>query len=236
MIERPRQVAITDQRNYPTRLAAISDPPAEIWLRGPGVNDQFLHLASIGSREVNPEQLKQLADFLTQLFQAYYDLAQVPLVIVSGLAKGVDGQSHQSAIDASWPTVGVLPTPIDRMYPPENLHLALAMILSQQPGNAVISLSGPVGNTNTPYDKNPLGRNRVTAGLSDAVLASGVNRIRSGTIHTIGRARAEHRPIFFLAGTVSLTVKNALLGPTYQATEVDDPHKFAEMLMKIKKG
>lgn len=213
---------------YPKLLKKIKSPPKTLWVRGAGINNDLFHLASIGSRVVEAEALNTLTTFLENVCIAYSDAAQASLVIVSGLAKGVDRVSHEVGL-ANANTVGVLPTAINRMDPPDNLDIAQAMLLEHQRGTAIVSEYAPVlDGYRSP--RNPLARNRITVGMSSAILVSGVSREASGSMKAVMHAHQEHRPIYFLSGTVSQSVKSLLVG-VYGAKEVKDAESFVESLI-----
>lgn len=226
-----RNVTPTD-KEYPARLAGIKQPPTSLWVRGSGIVPELFHLASIGSREVPPEILSHLAVFLEKVCVAYQDTAQTPLVIVSGLALGVDAQSHRVALN-NVHTVGVLPTSINRMDPPANLSIAQQMLQVRQPGTAIVSEYPPIPDDQKSIRK-PLVRNRITVGLSQAVLISGVSRELSGSMSAANHALHEKRPIYILEGTLSTNVRKLLMG-VYKAQEVSEPQQFVDALMSLQK-
>ena len=115
-------------------------------------------------------------------YEAAYEAARAGAVVVSGLAYGIDSVAHRAALDAGGVTVAVLGTPIDRIYPAAHKGLAREIV---EKGGAVVSEYGP--------DDLPLGlsdvkarflaRNRIIAGLSDAVLVAEAAD-HSGTLNT----------------------------------------------------
>lgn len=213
---------------YPKLLKTIQSPPPKLWVRGAGIDNSLLHLASVGSRKVSSETLAQLSTFLEQVCRVYADVSQTSLVIVSGLALGVDRVSHEVGL-ANAHTVGVLPTAINRMDPPQNLYLAQEMLQERQRGTAIVSEHAPVlDGYKSP--RTPLARNRITVGMSAALLVSGVSREVSGSMKTVVRAQDEKRPIYFLSGTVTPNIKRLLLG-VYNAKEVDNAERFVELLV-----
>lgn len=228
--EEIRAVSLQDAE-YPRLLKTIQKPPEPLWVRGPGIDNDLFHLASIGSRFVDQETIKTLTAFLEKVCLTYSDVAQTPLVIVSGLAYGIDAASHEMGLMHAH-TVGVLPTAINRMDPPKNLYLAQQILDERQPGSAIVSEYAPVQDDQR-SPRNPLARNRITLGMSKALLVSGVSDEVSGSMATVNRARDEKRPIYFLAGTVSERIKTLLLG-IYKAHEVQNPEQFVEQLVSLK--
>lgn len=223
---------ITQQAaEYPTLLKNTRRAPQALWVRGAGVNNDLFHLASIGSRVVEAEALAELAKFLGHVCRVYRDVAQSPLVIVSGLALGVDTQSHKTALESTH-TVGVLPTPINRMSPYQSITIAQEMLTQKERGTAIISEYGPV-EPDQSYNKYPKERNRIISGMSRALLVSGVSRENSGSINTVNHAYSEARSIFFLANTVTANIQR-LLTLVYRAKEVSDPQQFVDTLLELK--
>ena len=101
--------------SYPTLLQEIFDPPDHLYVDGripPGPM-----IAVVGSRRATPYGLRT-AQRLAR------DLSKVGVVVVSGLARGIDAAAHRGALQGPTPTVAVLATGIDRIYPPEHAELA----------------------------------------------------------------------------------------------------------------
>lgn len=119
-------------------------------------------------------------------YRAAYEAAKAGAVVVSGLAYGIDSVAHRAALDAGGITIAVLGTPITEIYPRNHMKLAQEII---EKGGAIISEYGP--------DDKPLGRsdlkarflarNRIIAGLSDAVLVVEAAD-HSGTLNTATHA------------------------------------------------
>lgn len=130
-------------------------------------------------------------------FRAAYELAKRGVVIVSGLAYGIDGIAHRGALAAGGITVGVLGTPIDRLYPSRNVGLANEMV---EKGGAVISEYAPGAQLN--YKLSFLERNRLIAGLADAVIVVEAN-VRSGSLNTATHALEQGRELFAVPGDIN---------------------------------
>lgn len=232
--EVPQQIFPHDSE-YPADLKTIKEPPKSLWIRGAGMSTDLFHLASIGPREkVEAETLQKITAFVEGVCIAYRDTAQLPLVITSGLALGVDAASHRAGLSEGH-TVAVLPSPINRMYPPENIELARKMLEVRQPGTAIVSEYAPLPDgINQP--KQPLARNRITVGMSQALLVSGLwKEYGGGSLATANHALKEKRPVFFIEGTVTANVRRLLLG-VYKAEEVSDPRALAEKLITLNQG
>jgi DNA processing protein len=111
-------------------------------------------VAIVGSRKVSP-----YGRLVTQLLAA--KLARTGVVIVSGLALGVDSIAHQAALDAGGTTIAVLPCGIDKIYPSSHFHLANKII---RQGGALVS-EYPMA-SESPMKYQFIARNRIIAGLS----------------------------------------------------------------------
>ena len=144
-------------KEYPERLREIYDPPPVLWVRG---NVQLLSrpaIAVVGTRHPTPYG-SGVAEMLSR------DLAARRLLIVSGMARGIDSCAHKGALAARMPTVAVWGTGIDVVYPKENRKLAEEILAG---GGAIVS-ELPMGTF--PAPQNFPRRNRILSGLSVAVL------------------------------------------------------------------
>ena len=113
---------------YPMALASIADPPLVLWTRGVGDALHLPAVAIVGARAASRYALDVAA-------QIARDLAARDLVVVSGLARGVDSSAHRGALAAVGVTVAVLGSGVDVLYPPE--HKALAAEIDRR--GAVVS-------------------------------------------------------------------------------------------------
>ena len=177
-------IALTDKQ-YPPLLAAISDPPPMLWVRGKPAPLLGPAVGIVGSRAATPYAL-QMARTLAM------DLASAGLTIVSGLARGVDAAAHAAVLGASRATVGVLGCGIDRIYPSEHADLARDM---EQRG-AIIS-EFPPGVPPLPHHF-PL-RNRIISGLSLAVVVVEAPE-KSGALITASAAAEQGRDVMVVPG------------------------------------
>jgi DNA processing protein len=177
---------------YPAALTTIVDPPPVLWTRG-HVGSLSAHaVAIVGSRAASPYALAVAEQLAT-------DLAARGLVIVSGLARGVDSAAHRGALAAGGVTIGVLGSGADVIYPRE--HAALARQIDER--GAVISELAP-GTPPTPFFF-PL-RNRIISGLSRAVVVVEANE-KSGSLITARCALEQGRDVLAVPGNV-LTGRN----------------------------
>ena len=157
-------------------------------------------------------------------YEAAFELAKAGVLVVSGLAYGIDSIAARGALDAGGKTVAILGTPIDRIYPEEHLGLAQEIIAS---GGAIISEYAPrdegalnkMGLTEAEVKLGPdeirrdgrrmtncrtsfLYRNRLIAGLSDAVLVAEATE-RSGSLNTASHVIEQGKELFAAPGDIT---------------------------------
>jgi DNA processing protein len=174
---------------YPERLKEIYDPPPVLWVRGDTRLLSRPAIAVVGTRHPSPYG-SGVAEMLSR------DLAARRLLIVSGMARGIDSCAHRGALAARMPTVAVWGTGIDVVYPKENKKLAEEILAL---GGAIVS-ELPMGTF--PAPQNFPRRNRILSGLSVAVLVveAGEN---SGTRVTARCAAEQNRDLYAVPGNVT---------------------------------
>ncbi len=123
------------------------------------------------------------------------DLARAGVVVVSGLALGIDGAAHHAAVAAGRPSIAVLPSPIDRIYPPRHRPLARDLL---RVGGAIVS-EVPIGASIGRPDF--ARRNRIIAGLAEAVVVIEAPD-RSGALLTASAASAIGRELYAVPGPI----------------------------------
>ena len=165
---------------YPARLLEIYDPPAVLWVRGDTRVLNRAGLAVVGTRHPTPYGAG-MAEMLSR------DLARRGMVIVSGMARGIDTNAHKGALDAGGVTIAVWGTGIDVVYPKENKRLAEDIVAR---GGAIVS-EFPLGTFPAPQNF-PI-RNRTLSGMSVGVLVIGGCRVFGNQNHRTLRHRAEPR-------------------------------------------
>ena len=175
---------------YPQLLAQLHDPPARLWLRGaPADVLARAAVAVVGARTCSA--------YGAQVTRALArELAAAGLVIVSGLARGIDGEAHRGALDAGGVTVAVLGCGIDRDYPARHAELARRLV---EAGGLVVSEYEP-GVEPAPW-RFPA-RNRIIAGLALATVVVEA-RERSGALITADFALELGREVFAVPGEIT---------------------------------
>jgi len=174
---------------YPERLKEIYDPPPVLWVRGSAGLLARPSIAIVGTRHPSPYGTG-MAEMLGR------DLAARGLLVVSGMARGIDTAAHKGALMAGRPTVAVWGTGADVIYPKENKRLAEDILAS---GGAIVS-ELPLGTF--PAPQNFPRRNRILSGLSVGVLVVEASE-NSGTRVTARCAAEQGRDVFAVPGNVT---------------------------------
>jgi DNA processing protein len=174
----------------PGILRRIATPPQDLYIMGP--LDELLkrpRLSVVGTRKPSPYG-KQVTQTLVQ------ELANQGIVIISGLAFGVDALAHQACLEAGGQTIAVLPGSLDTIYP--TAHHRLAKRILEQ-GGALVS-EYPAGSI--AYKLNFVSRNRLVSGLGDGVLIIEAAD-KSGTIHTASFALDQGKTVMAVPGNIT---------------------------------
>ena len=172
---------------YPPLLAEIPNPPPVLWTRGDRSLFRGPCIAIVGARAAT-------RDGMETAYQIAGDLARAGVVVVSGLARGIDSAAHTGALDAKGKTIAVLGTGIDRVYPAENkqLHERIAahglLVTEFVPG-------APPDLFHFPQ------RNRIISGLSKAVVVVEA-REKSGSLITARLAGDQSRDVMVVPGPI----------------------------------
>ena len=202
------------ESGYPTLLRHVPDPPARLWIRGEAELELLERptLAIVGARACSGYG-RSVARLLAT------ETAAAGAVVVSGMARGIDGEAHRGALAAQGKTVAVLGCGVDRDYPAAHAELARAIVAS---GGLVVSEYEP-GVEPAPW-RFPA-RNRIIAGLARATVVVEA-RERSGALITADFALEDGREVLVVPGEITSALShgtNALLrlGAT-PATSVAD--------------
>lgn len=172
------------EAEYPSRLAMIDDPPPLLAVRGHRAVLERPMIALVGARNASAAGLK-LAGNLA------HELGEAGLIVVSGLARGIDAAAHRASLKTG--TVAVLAGGHNRIYPPEHIELAEAIL----PEGATVS--------ETALDREPRAhdfprRNRLISGLAVGVVVVEAAR-RSGSLITTRLALEQGREVFAVPGS-----------------------------------
>lgn len=182
-----RQLLTLSDPRYPARLREIADPPPLLYVQGDPDVLAYPALAIVGTRHPTPAGHETAHAFARHL-------AGRGLIIVSGLAVGIDGAAHEGALAAGGLTVAVAGTGLDRVYPAR--HSDLARRIAEQ-GALVSEL--PVG-TRPTREAFPR-RNRILAGLCAGTLVVEA-ALRSGSLITARLALEQGRELFAIPGSI----------------------------------
>jgi DNA processing protein len=172
---------------YPSLLREIYAPPPVIYVRGELRPEDEWAVGVVGTRRATAYG-KQITRTLAA------DLARNGVTVVSGLARGIDGEAHQAALDAGGRTIAVLACGLDRVYPPEHRNLARAIV-----ENGALISDYPL--TTRPEARNFPPRNRIISGLSLGVVVVEAG-LRSGALITVEFAIEQGRDVFAVPGNV----------------------------------
>ncbi len=174
--------------DYPLALRTLDPRPATLFVAGDGTAFERRAVAIVGTRRASGYGLATTTEIAD-------DLARAGLVIVSGLALGIDGAAHRAALEAAEPTIAVLPSPLDRVYPPRHRGLARQIVR----GGGVLVTEVPTGAAVGRPDF--ARRNRIIAGLSEAVIVVEAPD-RSGALLTAAAATATGRELYAVPGPI----------------------------------
>src|SRR6202453_1612584 len=182
-------VLTPEDEAYPERLREIYDPPTVLWIRGDVTLLARPGIAVVGTRQPSPYGAG-MAELLSR------DLANRRLIILSGMARGVDTAAHKGAIEAGGKTIAGWGTGIDVIYPKENKKLAESIVTS---GGTIVS-EYPLGTFPAPQNF-PI-RNRILSGMSVGVLVIEAAEY-SGTRITARCAMEQNRDVYAVPGNVT---------------------------------
>jgi DNA processing protein len=186
---------------FPDLLAAIHDPPPQLYLRGAG-DVSVLELSAVAV--VGARACSSYGRSVTRSLSR--ELAAAGLVVVSGMARGIDGEAHRGALDAGGRTVAVLGCGVDRDYPAAHAELARRIC---ETGLIVSEYEAGV----EPAPWRFPARNRIIAGLCRSTLVIEA-RERSGALITADFALEEGRDVLAVPGEITSSLSagtNALL-------------------------
>jgi DNA processing protein len=175
------------ESGYPARLRTIADPPPLLYVKGEIRREDENAVAVVGSRSTSDYGRRVARDLCR-------GLASWGFTVVSGMARGIDGTAHETALNAGGRTLAVLGSGVDRVYPAE--HDTLYRRISEN--GAVIS-EFPLGTR--PLAFNFPARNRLISGLSLGVVVVEATE-KSGSLITAALALEQGREVFAVPGEV----------------------------------
>lgn len=176
---------------YPQRLATCDDAPVLLYKMGSCNLDSRFMVGIVGTRHATPYGV----DFTNKLVRSL--AAKLDnLVIVSGLAYGIDVAAHREAIAAGVPTVGVLAHPLNTIYPAD--HRSVAAQMASNGGALVTEYPTPA----RIHRSNFLERNRIVAGLCDCLVVV-ESDFKGGSLSTARIASQYNRDVFAVPGRVN---------------------------------
>lgn len=181
------QVITLIDDDYPPLLKEIPDPPLALHFRGDRTLLARTAIAMVGSRRASPYGVNVATHLARQLVSA-------GVVIVSGLARGIDAAAHCAALDGGGTTIAVLGTGIDVIYPRSNHRLFRRIA-----GHGLILSEFPPGAPPKP-EHFPI-RNRLISGLSKGTVIVEATR-RSGSLITARMAAEQNRDVFAVPGSI----------------------------------
>ena len=172
---------------YPSRLRECEDAPLALFYRGNASLNALRIVSMVGTRHATAYGEEVCQSFVSDLANLCPDV-----LIVSGLAYGIDIQAHKAALQHGFPTIGVLAHGLDRIYP--TAHRKTAVSMMDQGGLLTEFMSG----TN-PDRQNFVKRNRIVAGMSDATIVI-ESATKGGALITAELAESYHRDCFAFPG------------------------------------
>ena len=182
------KILTIEDEEYPKILKNIYDYPVSIYVKGNGTILNAPAIGIVGCRESSPYGEK-----VAQYFA--YHLSKRKINIISGLAKGIDSQSHIGAIKAKGITIGVVGNGLDMVYPKENQYLYDKIIKE----NGAIISEYPLGTK--PEKMNFPARNRIISGMSKGILVIEAKK-KSGTLITVDFALEQGKDVYVVPGNI----------------------------------
>ncbi len=185
-----KSISLKDN-NYPSLLREISNPPSEIYILGEMPKDSTadMKVAIVGTRKATVEG-KLMAK------ETARKLSEQGIIIVSGLAMGIDAAAHEGALEVKGKTIAVLANGLGKIQPAVNQNLAKKIL---EFNGAIISEYG----SEVPYFKSQfLQRNRIISGLCQAVIVIEAPQ-KSGSLSTATQAAEQGREVFVFPGPIN---------------------------------
>jgi DNA processing protein len=200
---------------YLEPLKELAHEPALLYLKGSLPANRQISVAIVGSRKPTPYG-KEVT------FKLAYNLAKRGVVIISGLAYGVDSIAHRGALEAGGVTIAVLPSGLEQIYPAAHRRLAEEIL---EKGGALISEY----ESGSPQKYQFLARNRLISGLADAVIITEAGE-RSGTLSTTNHALDQNKEVFAVPGNIT---SHLSIGPNLLIQQGAHPILKADDVLEV---
>jgi len=181
-----RMISLLDSK-YPKNLSAIYDPPLILYVKGTLIPEDEAAIAIVGSRHPTIYGMRCSVRFASEL-------AERGFTIVSGFARGIDGEAHRGALKVKGRTIAVLGSGLDVVYPKEHVSLYQDILES----GAIVS-EFPLGTA--PAAFNFPRRNRIISGFAMGILVVEASQ-RSGSLITARIAAEEGREVYAVPGPI----------------------------------
>ncbi len=195
--------------NYPALLKEIPDPPFVLYYKGHfPLSEDDTYVAMVGTTQASAEGIDLAVNYSRAM-------AEKGVVIVSGLARGIDTASHMGAIKAQGRSYAVLGSGLNQIYPPENDRLSEELMEK----GALISEYPPETSVNT---GRLLSRNRIIVGLAHSLVVCEIDKKSRGTINAAERAM-DMGKLMFAVGDKSSPIDPGLI--EYGAIPMEDIKK-----------
>lgn len=178
-----------EKYEYTKILSNISDCPSELFYKGTLPNKRIKTVAIVGSRKPTAYG-RNIANKIANR------LAEVGIVVISGLALGIDSVAHRGTLERDGLTIAVLANGLDMVYPAMHRSLAERIISS---GGAIIS-EYPINTKPLPWQF--LARNRIISGLADVIVVVEAAK-RSGTLSTASHGINQGKEVFAVPGNIT---------------------------------
>lgn len=182
-----RYISIKNEE-YPELLKQIFDPPIGLYIKGFFPDDNIDKVSIVGARKCSSYGS-------SVAYKLAKDLAKANVVVVSGMATGIDGMAHKGILDGGGQTIAVLGTGVDICYPLEHKELMERIIQ-----NGCVISEYPPGTMG--YPQNFAKRNRIISGLSAMTIVVEAGK-RSGTFITADQALENGREVFVVPGNIT---------------------------------
>ena len=202
--------------NFFQPLKQLTHTPTTLYIKGQLPEGRPPVIAIVGTRKPTPYG-KEVT------FQLAYNLAKKGVIIVSGLAYGIDATAHKATLEAGGTTIAVLANGLDTVYPVAHQRLAREILNG---GGALLS-EYPSGTGARQFQF--LARNRIVSGLADAVIVTEAGE-RSGTLSTVNHALDQNKEVFAVPGNITSLLS---IGPNRLIQQGAHPVLKAEDILAV---